>query len=92
MVIASAFFELSRLKTERQWFGHEGAPSRNDAGQLIGEFRNQSRRPSKIEVSSSQIPYAVNIEFIGENMRIAVLGGDGYCGWATALYLSATRQ
>ena len=21
-------------------------------------------------------------------MRIAVLGGDGYCGWATALYLS----
>jgi UDP-sulfoquinovose synthase len=22
------------------------------------------------------------------NMRIAVLGGDGYCGWATALYLS----
>jgi len=22
-------------------------------------------------------------------MRIAVLGGDGYCGWATALYLSA---
>jgi UDP-sulfoquinovose synthase len=23
-------------------------------------------------------------------MKIAVLGGDGYCGWATALYLSAT--
>src|SRR5580700_697393 len=22
-------------------------------------------------------------------MRIAVLGGDGYCGWATALHLSA---
>ena len=22
-------------------------------------------------------------------MKIAVLGGDGYCGWATALYLSA---
>ena len=21
-------------------------------------------------------------------MRIAILGGDGYCGWATALYLS----
>ena len=21
-------------------------------------------------------------------MRIAVLGGDGYCGWPTALYLS----
>ncbi len=21
-------------------------------------------------------------------MRIIVLGGDGYCGWATALYLS----
>ncbi len=21
-------------------------------------------------------------------MRIAVLGGDGYCGWATVLYLS----
>ena len=21
-------------------------------------------------------------------MRIAVLGGDGYCGWATALYLA----
>src|SRR3974377_1822095 len=21
-------------------------------------------------------------------MKIAVLGGDGYCGWATALYLS----
>jgi UDP-sulfoquinovose synthase len=26
---------------------------------------------------------------IGENMRIAVLGGDGYCGWATALYLAS---
>src|SRR5277367_6449681 len=25
---------------------------------------------------------------IGVNMRIAVLGGDGYCGWATALYLA----
>jgi UDP-sulfoquinovose synthase len=24
----------------------------------------------------------------GESMKIAVLGGDGYCGWATALYLS----
>ena len=24
----------------------------------------------------------------GRHMRIAVLGGDGYCGWATALYLS----
>jgi UDP-sulfoquinovose synthase len=24
-----------------------------------------------------------------EDMRIVVLGGDGYCGWATALYLSA---
>ena len=22
-------------------------------------------------------------------MKIMVLGGDGYCGWATALYLSA---
>jgi UDP-sulfoquinovose synthase len=22
-------------------------------------------------------------------MRIAILGGDGYCGWATALYLSS---
>ena len=22
-------------------------------------------------------------------MRISVLGGDGYCGWATALHLSA---
>src|SRR5260370_42492441 len=21
-------------------------------------------------------------------MKVAVLGGDGYCGWATALYLS----
>src|SRR5258708_4091822 len=25
----------------------------------------------------------------GEAMNIMVLGGDGYCGWATALYLSA---
>ena len=25
----------------------------------------------------------------GEAMKIMVLGGDGYCGWATALYLSA---
>src|ERR1700761_2595329 len=25
---------------------------------------------------------------LGGFMRIAVLGGDGYCGWATALYLS----
>src|ERR1700712_3369623 len=24
----------------------------------------------------------------GGTMKIAVLGGDGYCGWATALYLS----
>jgi UDP-sulfoquinovose synthase len=23
------------------------------------------------------------------NMKIAILGGDGYCGWATALYLSS---
>jgi UDP-sulfoquinovose synthase len=26
----------------------------------------------------------------GGHMKIAVLGGDGYCGWATALHLSAT--
>ena len=25
-------------------------------------------------------------------MKIAVLGGDGYCGWATALYLSKKGQ
>ena len=25
-------------------------------------------------------------------MKIAVLGGDGYCGWATALYLSGKRH
>ena len=25
----------------------------------------------------------------GNGMKIMVLGGDGYCGWATALYLSA---
>jgi len=25
----------------------------------------------------------------GEYMKIIVLGGDGYCGWATSLYLSA---
>ena len=25
-------------------------------------------------------------------MRVAVLGGDGYCGWATALYLSRKRH
>src|SRR6202161_313975 len=25
---------------------------------------------------------------MGGTMKIAVLGGDGYCGWATALYLS----
>jgi UDP-sulfoquinovose synthase len=28
------------------------------------------------------------IERTLNNMRICVLGGDGYCGWATALYLS----
>ena len=27
--------------------------------------------------------------FQEDHMRIAVLGGDGYCGWATALYLSS---
>src|SRR5271154_3412415 len=31
--------------------------------------------------------WAANL--IGGDMRIAVLGGDGYCGWATALYLSS---
>src|SRR6201996_3898094 len=25
---------------------------------------------------------------LGGFLKIAVLGGDGYCGWATALYLS----
>ena len=25
----------------------------------------------------------------GEGMRILVLGGDGFCGWPTSLYLSA---
>ena len=24
----------------------------------------------------------------GEGMRILVLGGDGFCGWPTSLYLS----
>jgi UDP-sulfoquinovose synthase len=28
-------------------------------------------------------------ELKGGAMRIAILGGDGYCGWATALHLSA---
>jgi UDP-sulfoquinovose synthase len=30
-----------------------------------------------------------NLDLLGEDMRIAILGGDGYCGWATALYLSS---
>jgi len=25
----------------------------------------------------------------GKLLKVMVLGGDGYCGWATALYLSA---
>ena len=25
----------------------------------------------------------------GKILRIAILGGDGYCGWATALYFSS---
>src|SRR5260221_10518744 len=25
---------------------------------------------------------------VRERMRVVVLGGDGYCGWATSLYLS----
>jgi UDP-sulfoquinovose synthase len=29
------------------------------------------------------------IEYRGKRMKILVLGGDGYCGWATSLYLSA---
>jgi UDP-sulfoquinovose synthase len=29
-----------------------------------------------------------NLYFTEKTMKIAVLGGDGYCGWATALYLS----
>jgi UDP-sulfoquinovose synthase len=28
----------------------------------------------------------------GEAMKVMVLGGDGYCGWATALHLSARGQ
>jgi UDP-sulfoquinovose synthase len=31
----------------------------------------------------------MNSNLLGEKMRIAILGGDGYCGWATALYLSS---
>ena len=32
---------------------------------------------------------SANLNTLGDNMRIAILGGDGYCGWATALYLSS---
>jgi UDP-sulfoquinovose synthase len=31
----------------------------------------------------------MTLNLLGENMKIAILGGDGYCGWATALYLSS---
>lgn len=31
---------------------------------------------------------ATTINLIGDNMRILVLGGDGFCGWPTALHLS----
>ena len=33
--------------------------------------------------------YKIGITNRGKAMKIMVLGGDGYCGWATALYLSA---
>ncbi len=39
-----------------------------------------------VHTASSKIPYRGDL---AQNMKIGVLGGDGYCGWATALYLSS---
>src|SRR5215831_20489226 len=37
--------------------------------------------------AASDIPRFCKLEPL-DIMRICILGGDGYCGWATALYLS----
>ncbi len=34
------------------------------------------------------IQWRSSIDFSTVSMRVLVIGGDGYCGWATALYLS----
>eukprot|EP01025_Chloroclados_australasicus_P013876 TRINITY_DN164_c0_g1_i2.p1 TRINITY_DN164_c0_g1~~TRINITY_DN164_c0_g1_i2.p1 ORF type:complete len:498 (-),score=65.38 TRINITY_DN164_c0_g1_i2:360-1784(-) len=54
--------------------------------------QNRSRIPSMktSAVSAAEAPPSVgSSEGHGAGTRVMVIGGDGYCGWATALHLSA---
>src|SRR5271156_5791458 len=59
-----------------------------DAG-VDTEIAGLSRRGRRHSPARLGIAGALkNLYFRRDTMKIAVLGGDGYCGWATALYLS----
>lgn len=45
-------------------------------------------RDSSYGIRGRQHARANNIEMKAERKKVLVLGGDGFCGWPTALYLS----
>ncbi|HET7326693.1 MAG TPA: phosphoadenylyl-sulfate reductase [Nocardioidaceae bacterium] len=42
-----------------------------------------------VELAVTTPPTAVSTNHEGKAMRVLILGGDGFCGWPTALHLSA---
>ena len=50
-------------------------------------IRDQRLAPTKAIATEETTGVTLNNE--GKGKRVLVVGGDGYCGWASALHLSA---
>eukprot|EP00899_Mesostigma_viride_P008830 jgi/Mesvir1/17949/Mv12996-RA.2 len=51
--------------------------------------RRPSKAASRVQAVVAQgAPPAIELRTRGKGERVLIIGGDGYCGWATALHLS----
>ncbi|KAK9818139.1 hypothetical protein WJX72_007709 [[Myrmecia] bisecta] len=75
-------------------YGRSSLPSRLFQAKPAHSGRQQAcrsagRSTATSAVLSTEIPTIPHNGTSSSNRRVMIIGGDGYCGWATALHLSA---
>ena len=71
--------------------------SRTSSGLVLGNpvrntqpclFRSTRKTKLSVEAVTTTPEIQTKPEQVGKGKRVMIVGGDGYCGWATALHLS----
>ena len=52
------------------------------------QLQQAPQTQSQTKISTTSLSMAVNGSGSDEKKKVIVLGGDGFCGWPTSLYLS----